>query len=306
MITGYKATNHNMKCRDMKYRVGLNVLNNNHPLEVCENGLHFCEELHKVAKFYPLFSSDIWKCSSDDPDAIQDYDKTVVRSLTLERRLSAGEIVDQLVVPGPLRPDLYPYFEKYSHVTKTMNLISQNKGKLLYADGIFRSDYNKNITLVAHGQNSVTINATVMGISGVYGRYSTAVAKGKGSISYAGGIGTGAVVLGDQSAAVLSNMGTNATVGGELSAAVGFDGEQSFDLTHHTNTVLMQKPFYMLSGVLIHKNRVRGVYGSKVIVNIIPDPESGTHYQIFTCGVDFEPNVWYRVTPTGMEVAYPD
>ena len=51
IIKGYKGMDANMRCRGMQYEVG-KTYHADGNIEVCENGLHFCENLRDVFDYY--------------------------------------------------------------------------------------------------------------------------------------------------------------------------------------------------------------------------------------------------------------
>ena len=50
-MKGYKGTDQNMRCRGMQYEVG-KTFHADGEIEVCDNGLHFCENLKDVFDYY--------------------------------------------------------------------------------------------------------------------------------------------------------------------------------------------------------------------------------------------------------------
>ena len=52
-MKGYKAFNSDWKCRDKRYKVGETFIEDVMP-DPCEKGMHFCERLPDVFKFYPF------------------------------------------------------------------------------------------------------------------------------------------------------------------------------------------------------------------------------------------------------------
>ena len=52
-MVGYKIFNEDLTCRDFQFREGIiNELGNNEPLELCENGFHFCIHPSGVWSYY--------------------------------------------------------------------------------------------------------------------------------------------------------------------------------------------------------------------------------------------------------------
>ena len=51
-IEGYKIFNEDMTCRDFQFKPGMNELGNDKPLDLCENGFHFCKYPSGVWSYY--------------------------------------------------------------------------------------------------------------------------------------------------------------------------------------------------------------------------------------------------------------
>ena len=90
-IEGYKIVNHDMTCRGYKYEVGkIHELDNDKPLELCENGFHFCKYPSGVWTYYPdgrVFKVKAYDVLDQDETPGADY-KLVCRKIELCEEIS--------------------------------------------------------------------------------------------------------------------------------------------------------------------------------------------------------------------------
>ena len=88
-IKGYKGTDKDMKCRGFQFQIGENVLDNNKPLVLCENGFHFCQQpsgpyaYNKYDRLFEIEAYDVLE-SGFEPGA--DY-KQVCRKIVFVREV---------------------------------------------------------------------------------------------------------------------------------------------------------------------------------------------------------------------------
>ena len=58
-MKGYKITNANMICRNYQYELNKKfILNNDKPLQLCDNGFHFCEEMKDCFEYYDFYNGE--------------------------------------------------------------------------------------------------------------------------------------------------------------------------------------------------------------------------------------------------------
>ena len=65
IITGYKATDENMKCRDHQFELG-KWYSVDGKLEMCGNGFHFCEQPSGPWAYYSDEGTRIFKCEAKE------------------------------------------------------------------------------------------------------------------------------------------------------------------------------------------------------------------------------------------------
>ena len=90
-MRGYKGMDEDMKCRGMQYEVG-KTYKVNTPIELCHNGLHFCENLTDVFEFYKADNSNRF-FEVEAGGALQFGDhKVVAECLKIIRELEPKEV----------------------------------------------------------------------------------------------------------------------------------------------------------------------------------------------------------------------
>ena len=89
-MKGYKGMDANMQCRGMQYEVG-KTYHVDGDIRVCQNGIHFCERLTDVFRFYKRDDSRFFEVLANG--AIQgDGRKNAASDLTVVRELKEIEI----------------------------------------------------------------------------------------------------------------------------------------------------------------------------------------------------------------------
>lgn len=90
-MKGYKAFDENLKCKNVQFKVG-EITSASGKLEICNNGLHFCEQLRSVYNYYPKnYNTRI--CEVEALTEVQTKeDKSCTLSLKIIRELSKEEI----------------------------------------------------------------------------------------------------------------------------------------------------------------------------------------------------------------------
>ena len=105
-VTGYKATNKDMQCRDYQYELGKqHDMPENEPVTMCCSGFHFCDKLRKTFNYYAVQNGNRyfevkalvrrWKKDGYYVTKQSD-DKMVAKSIILTRELSIDEIFNEL------------------------------------------------------------------------------------------------------------------------------------------------------------------------------------------------------------------
>ena len=84
-MRGYKGTNRDMQCRGVQYEIG-KTYHVDGEIELCENGLHFCEHLVDVYQFYDVGNSRYFEVEASG-DIKTDGVKSAARELTILREL---------------------------------------------------------------------------------------------------------------------------------------------------------------------------------------------------------------------------
>jgi hypothetical protein len=93
----YKATDKDMKCRDVQFALGEWSEPAVGELELCKNGYHFCTSMSGVWEYYPDTGSRIFECevedvvSSSDPGACA---KSICRRVKLTKEVTPGSEVN--------------------------------------------------------------------------------------------------------------------------------------------------------------------------------------------------------------------
>ena len=105
-VTGYKATNKDMKCRDYQFELGKqHDMPADEPVVMCSSGFHFCDKLKKTFNYYAVQNGNRyfevkalvrrWKKDGYYVTEQRD-DKMVAKSIILTRELSIDEIFNEL------------------------------------------------------------------------------------------------------------------------------------------------------------------------------------------------------------------
>ena len=89
-MRGFKGMASDMTCRGMKYEVGKSY-HVDGKIEVCHNGLHFCERLRDVFKFYSRDKSRFFMVEASGTIK-QDGKKSAASDLTVLRELDDIEV----------------------------------------------------------------------------------------------------------------------------------------------------------------------------------------------------------------------
>ena len=90
-MKGYKAFDKDLKCRELQYTVGKTTKIKG-SIELCKNGLHFCEKLTSVFNYYPKTEHTRVCEVESSSNVITENDKSVTDSLKIIRELSKEEI----------------------------------------------------------------------------------------------------------------------------------------------------------------------------------------------------------------------
>ena len=82
--------NEDMTCRDMKFEVG-KTYHVNGKIQMCKNGLHFCQNLKNVFDYYDRDNSRVFEVETDK-QVFTDGGKSVTSELRILRELTKVEI----------------------------------------------------------------------------------------------------------------------------------------------------------------------------------------------------------------------
>ena len=104
-VTGYKATNKDMKCRDYQYELGKqHDMPEGEEITMCSSGFHFCDKLKNTFQYYHIQNGNRyfevkalvrrWKKNGYYVTEQRD-DKMVAKSIILTRELSIDEIFNE-------------------------------------------------------------------------------------------------------------------------------------------------------------------------------------------------------------------
>ena len=117
-ITGYKATDKDMKCRGYQFELTKQFdISDDKPVELCSHGFHLCERLTRVFQYYSIgdnnrfFEVKALVRKKDHENLgpqytidshgyrtyIGEIDKIAAKSIILTRELTADEILDGLI-----------------------------------------------------------------------------------------------------------------------------------------------------------------------------------------------------------------
>ena len=107
-MRGYKGMRHDMTCRGIKFEIG-KTYHVNGDINICKNGLHFCEKLIDVLKFYCIIDNNRYFEVEADGVIKTDGIKSVASSLTIIRELKDIELYRAIYETG------YGYGHGYSN-----------------------------------------------------------------------------------------------------------------------------------------------------------------------------------------------
>ena len=91
-ITGYKAMDKNMKCRDFQFKEGKTYALDGE-LKICSTGFHFCENLFDVYNYYDKSPNTIICKVEALGEVIKDGDKSVTNKIKIVEKLSDKELL---------------------------------------------------------------------------------------------------------------------------------------------------------------------------------------------------------------------
>ena len=90
-MRGYKGMTKDMTCRGMKFEVGKSY-HVDGKIELCNNGLHFCQNLRDVFDFYERKDGNRYFEVETEKPVASDGKKSVTADLTILRELSEAEV----------------------------------------------------------------------------------------------------------------------------------------------------------------------------------------------------------------------
>lgn len=92
IIKGYKGFDKDMKCRGLQYEIGKEMVEDK--AELCDCGLHFCENPHDVFEYYGAGNGNRFAVAeaTDVSDERGDDSKRVAKRLTVKAEISVFEI----------------------------------------------------------------------------------------------------------------------------------------------------------------------------------------------------------------------
>ena len=114
-MKGYKGMDKDMKCRGMQYEIG-KTYHVDGEIEICKNGLHFCEKLYDVFDYYGRDGNRFFEVEAKPVDT--DGTKSVTDELTVIRELSELEINRCLYGYG--YDNGYGYGDGYGNISKVL------------------------------------------------------------------------------------------------------------------------------------------------------------------------------------------
>ena len=90
-ITGFKAFDKNLKCRDFQYEIEKQYSHSS-GIKVCESGFHFCENPLDVFNYYPP-TSRFGLVEGDN--FVKNEDKTVAQNIRIIKELKLSDLVKE-------------------------------------------------------------------------------------------------------------------------------------------------------------------------------------------------------------------
>ena len=93
ILTGYKATDKDMKCRDFKYKLGKEYKEDSASL--CRSGFHYCENPLDILNYYDLCDSRFFKIEAKEvsPETNEQDSKRVAKRIKLKTELSLKDLI---------------------------------------------------------------------------------------------------------------------------------------------------------------------------------------------------------------------
>ena len=119
IIKGYKGFDKDMKCRGLQYEIGKEMVEDK--AELCDCGLHFCENPHDVFGYYGAGNGNRFAVveATDVSDERGDDSKRVAKRLTVKAEISVFEICKIAVTT---------FFENFGFKKKIEKADSNNAG----------------------------------------------------------------------------------------------------------------------------------------------------------------------------------
>ena len=93
-MKGYKGFDKDWKCKDVQFKVGETVTHNGN-LELCNKGLHFCENPLDTLSYYPPSTSKYAEVEAEEvSDEKKEDSKRVAKKLTVKAELGIHSLID--------------------------------------------------------------------------------------------------------------------------------------------------------------------------------------------------------------------
>ena len=299
-LTGYKAFNHDLTCRDFQYKIG-ETYKIEDDIKLCERGFHFCPKApFDVFSFYPVIDEDgemsrFARVSCPASKAINnDDEKIVTAEITIEEELSLSKLVEEQIQ------------ETFTHTNdSTQSASNIDYLRLLLNDyGSYLATTGRRSYLVTTGANS-QIATTGMGsrlvASGndshlaATGAYSQLIASGGDSYLAATGAYSQLTTSGITSQLITTGYGSRLTATGNEARLVATGANSQVSASGHKSQCIVtgQNGVISISG---KGGMFKGKNGTHVAIADFDEKDTCTGFVTGCIGeAGLKKNVWYAV-----------
>lgn len=315
-MKGYKGFNEDFSCLDQRYYIG-EIVTVQGDLEMCVNGLHFCDNPLYVFGFYSPNKSRYAEIHTDgevldQPEGHFPMTKHCARSLTADREIDACEMLYRGIdwIRDHANESVNVYTQKYAGDTIQVTVEPDEHGYWRQASSLLVSTELGSCVINDMGSISLTLSrfsvavaqGTWKAVALAHGSQSAALAKCSGSVAITMGMDSVALAEGDCSLAMVGGAslaivkGRNSvTMSSFTGSKLLLEGDGCVAMASGTVEVKGKGCVVMLQTGYERKAVIRSVAGTRLLVPVFDTPS----YIEIICGV-------HHAWPAGVIRSYRD
>ncbi|MCM1217875.1 MAG: hypothetical protein NC548_25585 [Lachnospiraceae bacterium] len=311
-VKGFKGFRKGLICRDKQYKENEIFEEKVEKLEVCEDGMHFCENPLDVLEYYPFISSKRFNpseyCEVEAVgDVVSQEDKSCTNRLFVKNKLTYYDFVKSCIKFIKSKAnnlmnfdsDVFSFsYDKNSSI-KSNSSVAISSGKESSVEiqhpWSIASSLNEKSTSQTYEGYSLAVTKGFQSIAECQERLSTAVTLGSRSIAQTTGINSTAIAnnysslaqtIGFQSVAVATEINSIAQVNGPRSVAIVVQ-PNNIAIANNENSIAL---------VLSIDGFAQGIKGSTLIFNYHHIFERTEEFRMFQVdGETVKENTLYRL-----------